>query len=617
MRLPTLLLKHRFLLFFMVLAVLSAGVIAALEHAKGRLEQLKLIEHQRYHTTVLAHQLKQKTDAMTRHVMAFVSSEQPEFQQNYYNLWGQLKGTHPDERGIQQHYIDRLKDTGINDEELRTLHHAFEQLEALTLTQIEAMNTASGQFDDGQGNVKIALPNALMAKVMVFSQQYAEAASAIQHTINAFDAQQATRMNALAKQAEEDNHRAANFALGALVLLLTGSALALWRLYVSIKKPLDAGMVLAGQLAAGHLQARAQITRLDESGQVLTALNQIGSSLAHVIRQVREETQATQQAATRLAHNHADLSDRTNEQAANIQESVAATEQLAITIQHNMETAQASRDVIQQASEAAAETSQIVTASVRSMEQIKTDSSKIGEITHVINAIAFQTNILALNAAIEAARAGTHGRGFAVVADEVRNLATRSAAAARDIAQLITHSVQQLNEGSTHINEAGQAMDRIVSAVEKTRAMMAEVVSASQEQTVGIHNIAQAMQHLELITQKNQHMAHEAAQATQAQHDRIHTLTHTLSHFHIDDQTRKDQVTDHAQQFQSIEDQHMLYDHEAHGHVFDTDVIPEQVSAAVSIHTRQNPHAQTRTTPADRLIHYGTSPALTLVNHNA
>ena len=536
MRLTTLLLKHRFMLFFLVLALLSAVVVGALNHLESSVAQLKSVEEQRYRTSVLANDLKMKTDAMTRNVMAFVSSEQPEFQENYRTIVRELRGQAPDAQGITLHALDRFSQAGIVKDEIETLRAAFEQIEALTVTQIEAMNTASGQFDDGQGNVKVALPNALMAKVMVFSQQYTEAAHAIQETINRFDAQQVARMNALAEHAQEATQQASAFALAALTALLAGSAVALWTLYLSVKRPLDAGIDLATRLADGQLDARTPVRCLDETGRLLTALNSIGAALSVAVSNVRTEAVLIDQAAATLAQSHAELAHRTDEQAANVQESVAATEQLAATVHQNTLAAQTSRDLIQQAADAAHTTRQIVAQAVQSMQEIERDSGKINEITSVINSIAFQTNILALNAAIEAARAGQHGRGFAVVAGEVRNLATRSAGAARDIETLITHSISQLKTGSIQVNKAGDAMDSIVTNVSKTRALMADVVAASQEQTQGIESIAQAMNHLEEITQQNSLMVREAATATHAQETRVQALTRTLEGFQLDEE---------------------------------------------------------------------------------
>jgi methyl-accepting chemotaxis protein-2 (aspartate sensor receptor) len=141
-----------------------------------------------------------------------------------------------------------------------------------------------------------------------------------------------------------------------------------------------------------------------------------------------------------------------------------------------------------------------VTATMRG---ISDSSKKVAEITGMIDSIAFQTNILALNASVEAARAGEQGRGFAVVAGEVRNLAGRSADAAREIKQLIESSTRQVSEGSALVEQAGNTMREVVTAVKRVTDIMDEISAASQEQSSGIEQINQAVCQMDEVTQQN------------------------------------------------------------------------------------------------------------------
>ena len=166
------------------------------------------------------------------------------------------------------------------------------------------------------------------------------------------------------------------------------------------------------------------------------------------------------------------------------------------------------------------------------MDEIATSSSKIAQITNVIDGIAFQTNILALNAAVEAARAGEQGRGFAVVAGEVRTLAQRSAQAAKEIKALIDDSGERVNAGSQLVNEAGATMAEIVNAVTRVTDIMGEIASASDEQSRGIDQVGQAVAEMDRVTQQNASLVEESAAAA-ALEDQAARLNDAVAVFKI------------------------------------------------------------------------------------
>jgi methyl-accepting chemotaxis protein len=168
------------------------------------------------------------------------------------------------------------------------------------------------------------------------------------------------------------------------------------------------------------------------------------------------------------------------------------------------------------------------------MSEIHGSSAKIADITGVIDGIAFQTNILALNAAVEAARAGEQGRGFAVVASEVRNLAQRSAAAAREIKQLIGESTEKVEAGSNLVNEAGATMQEIVASVDRVTDIMAEITAASQEQTAGIEQINGSIAQMDQVTQQNAALVEEASAASEAMQEQAAKLAEAVAVFRLD-----------------------------------------------------------------------------------
>jgi methyl-accepting chemotaxis protein len=170
------------------------------------------------------------------------------------------------------------------------------------------------------------------------------------------------------------------------------------------------------------------------------------------------------------------------------------------------------------------------------MDEISAASRKITDIISVIDGIAFQTNILALNAAVEAARAGEQGRGFAVVAAEVRSLAQRSAAAAREIKDLIGASVQKVSAGASLVDAAGHTMVEVVSSVEKVSALIAEIAQASQEQSAGIGQVNTAIGQMERVVQRNASLVEQAAQGTEAMNAQAAALLQIARGFRLEQQ---------------------------------------------------------------------------------
>lgn len=165
------------------------------------------------------------------------------------------------------------------------------------------------------------------------------------------------------------------------------------------------------------------------------------------------------------------------------------------------------------------------------MNDINASSKQITDIIGVIEGIAFQTNILALNVAVEAARAGEQGKGFAVVATEVRMLAQRSAAAAREIKQLIDNSVGKVKSGTNLVNDAGQTMDEIVAQVKRVSDLIAEISSATAEQSVGVTQVDKAIGHLDEVTQQNAALVEQSAAASESLKQQATHLVDAVSVF--------------------------------------------------------------------------------------
>ena len=326
--------------------------------------------------------------------------------------------------------------------------------------------------------------------------------------------------------------RAVMLAAALLAVVIAGAAA--WWLIRSITAPLNQAVKALDTVASGDLTAKIHVTSTDETGQMLSALKRMQTSLAKIVAQVRASSDSIATGSAQIATGNVDLSQRTEEQASNLQETAASMEQISGTVKNSADTAEQASKLANSASVAAVNGGQMVGQVVTTMQEISASSRKIADIIGVIDGIAFQTNILALNAAVEAARAGEQGRGFAVVASEVRSLAGRSADAAREIKGLIGASVEKVEAGTRQVNEAGTSMDEIVAQVRRVSQMIEELSNAAQQQASGVGQIGEAVQQLDQVTQQNAALVEESAAAAESLKYQAATLADVVSVFKVD-----------------------------------------------------------------------------------
>jgi methyl-accepting chemotaxis protein-1 (serine sensor receptor) len=270
------------------------------------------------------------------------------------------------------------------------------------------------------------------------------------------------------------------------------------------------------------------------AGSVLASMGEMQRSLVKLIGQVRSAAESIASGSSQIAAGNVDLSSRTEEQAAALEETAASMEELTSAVKQNSESAQEASGLAATASSVAQKGNAVVSQVVATMADINQSSTKIGDITGIIEGIAFQTNILALNAAVEAARAGEQGRGFAVVASEVRSLAQRSSSAAKEIKDLIASSGQKVRDGSVLAEDAGKTMAEVTHAVARVTGIMQEIAAASGEQSRGIEQVNQAITQMDEVTQQNAALVEEAAAASQSLEDQGRQLNESISFFRLE-----------------------------------------------------------------------------------
>jgi methyl-accepting chemotaxis protein len=295
----------------------------------------------------------------------------------------------------------------------------------------------------------------------------------------------------------------------------------------------DQAAEIAGQIAAGNLAVRIDIRPGDKSS-LLFAMESMRESLAQIVKQVHTSTETIATAAGQIASGNLDLSSRTEQQASTLEETASSMEELTSTVRINSDHARQANGLAESASDVAAKGGAVVAQVVDTMAAIDVSARKIVDIISVIDGIAFQTNILALNAAVEAARAGEQGRGFAVVATEVRNLAQRSAAAAKEIKDLIGDSVDKVQAGNRLVEQAGSTMHEVVNSVKRVTDIMSEIMSASVEQSAGIEQINDAVTQMDDVVQQNAALVEEAAAAAQAMQEQVNSLNEVVGIFRTD-----------------------------------------------------------------------------------
>jgi aerotaxis receptor len=298
-------------------------------------------------------------------------------------------------------------------------------------------------------------------------------------------------------------------------------------------QPLSQLVNNANRLASGDLSHAVTNDGRGYIGQLQQALNQMSMNLRTVVSDVREDIKELNISVREIADGNDDMSSRTESQASSLEQTAASMEQINSTVQSSANAAARGFDMANATTDITQRSNEAVHQVAQSMQGISESSSRITEIIHLIEGVAFQTNILALNAAVEAARAGEQGRGFAVVAAEVRSLAQRTSVAAKDIKQLIGESSQRVETGAAQTRTALERMDSALESVAKVGSVLEEISTASREQTLGISQINAAVTQMDSLTQQNAAMVEELAATARALQAQTNEVNNSMRLFRL------------------------------------------------------------------------------------
>jgi methyl-accepting chemotaxis protein len=302
----------------------------------------------------------------------------------------------------------------------------------------------------------------------------------------------------------------------------------------TVNKAVSEIATMMSSMARGDLSKRISGEYQGEFLKLKTDANTTAEKLAEIVGQTVEGMANIKASTTEIATGATDLSSRTEEQVASLEEIAASIRQLNTTVQQSAENAGQASQLAVAARTSAEGGGEVASSAVKAMGEIEQSSQKISDIVGMIDEIAFQTNLLALNAAVEAARAGEAGRGFAVVAGEVRALAQRSSQASKEIKTLISNSNSQVKQGVELVNKAGTTLTEIVTSVKRVSDIVAEIAAANKEQSASVGEVQEAIGQIEQATQQNAALVEETTAALGSADNQVQAVTDVISFFQSD-----------------------------------------------------------------------------------
>jgi methyl-accepting chemotaxis protein len=301
----------------------------------------------------------------------------------------------------------------------------------------------------------------------------------------------------------------------------------------SVIKPVNEASDCLKEMAKGNLDVEMKGDYQGDHAVIKDSLNATLASLNEILNQVAQAVDQVTTGARQVSDSSQSLSQAATESASSLEEITASMHELTSQTNMNAENAIQANQLAAQAKISAEKGNSEMGNMVRAMNEINESAANISKIIKAIDEIAFQTNLLALNAAVEAARAGAHGKGFTVVAEEVRNLAQRSAAAAKETAEMIEGSIKKTEVGTKIAEDTSKALEEIVTGSAKVTDLIGEIAAASKEQAQGIGQINTGLSQVDQVTQQVTASSEESASASEELSSQSLQLKEMLTKFRL------------------------------------------------------------------------------------
>jgi len=538
--------KQTFQAMVAVLLLPAAVLLVAAYQVGAANDRVAEVNRTRYQSYLLADELRQSSDDLTRLARTYVVSADPEWEKQYIEILDIRNGKKPRPKEYEKIYWDfraagtdggrgtgatialesLMKDAGFTAEEFAKLKEAQGNSDDLVKTETIAMGLV-------KTNDEAELAK---ARAMMHDKNYhlfkAKIMKPVDQFLTLLDARTQGEVDA-ALSRKNSWYSILILAVLANIVLAIG---VLWLMTRSVLQRLGGEPSdvrdAAEAVRQGDLTTSLQVPHGDTSS-VMSSMKTMRDQLALIVSNVRQSAESVATASTEIAQGNNDLSTRTEQQAGALETTTQSMQGLGATVKQNADSARQANQLAMSASTVAVKGGEVVGQVVETMKGINESSRKIADIIGVIDGIAFQTNILALNAAVEAARAGEQGRGFAVVASEVRSLAGRSADAAKEIKSLISASVERVEQGTALVDQAGSTMTEVVGSIRRVTDIMGEIAAASNEQASSVTQIGQAIGQMDQATQQNAAMVEQMAAAASGMKSQADDLVQSVAVFRL------------------------------------------------------------------------------------